>query len=151
MSESLKIEKDDQKGLSIHVFRDMIVEAEKRMVAAGGLDGPAMDERYPLKHSFGKGLYVREFFAPAGTLIISKIHKHDHPYFIMKGCTSVLTEEGVDVLEAPFYGITKSGTKRALYVHEDLTWITVHATDKDDLAEIEEEIIAKDFEDLGGI
>lgn len=102
----------------------------------------------PLKHSFGDGVYVREIFAPAGKLIVTKIHKKDHPYFILKGKVSVLTEEGPVLLEAPYYGITPAGTKRVCYIHEDVLWVTVHVTEKTDLQEIEEEVIAKDFSEL---
>lgn len=41
---------------------------------------------------------------------------------------------------APFVGITKAGTRRVLVTHEDTEWTTVHATEKTDPNEIEEEI-----------
>ena len=85
---------------------------------------------------------------PAGFILTSKIHKKDHPYFILKGKVSVLTEEGPVLLEAPYYGITPAGTKRVCYIHEDVLWVTVHVTEKTDLQEIEEEVIAKDFSEL---
>ena len=34
----------------------------------------------PLVHRFTEGLYVREIFMPAGSLITSKIHKTQHQY-----------------------------------------------------------------------
>jgi hypothetical protein len=105
----------------------------------------------PLKHTFVDGAYVREIFMPKGTLIVSKIHKITHPYFILKGEVSVLTEDGVERIKAPFSGVTKAGTKRVLYIHEDCTWITVHVTQKTDLAQIEGDIIAKDFDEIGGL
>jgi hypothetical protein len=85
---------------------------------------------------------------PAGKLIISKIHKRDHPYFILKGKVTIVTEDGPILVIAPFYGMTKAGTKRALYIHEDCIWVTVHKTDETDIDKIENEIIAKSFEDL---
>jgi hypothetical protein len=136
--------------LSVENFRNMVKDAEDKIIEMGGLTGDALEERHPLKHSFGKGLYIREIFAPAGSLIITKIHRFDHPYFITHGICSVLTEEGMVRLEAPFNGMTKAGTKRAVYIHEDVTWITVHATDKTDLEEIEKEIIAEDFSEFEG-
>jgi hypothetical protein len=99
----------------------------------------------PLKHTFVDGAYVREMFAPKGMLIVTKIHKITHPYFILKGEVSVLTEEGVVRLKAPYSGITKAGTKRIVYVHEDTIWITVHVTNETDIAKIEEQVIAKDY------
>lgn len=105
-------------------------------------------EECPLKHTFVDGAYVREIFMPKGSLITSKIHKKCHPYFIMKGKCSVITEEGKQEIEAPYQGITKSGTKRALYIHEDTIWITVHVTNETDLEKIEQEVIAKTFDEI---
>jgi hypothetical protein len=98
----------------------------------------------PLTHRFTPGLYVREIFMPKGTLVISKIHKTEHPYVVLKGHAAVLTEDGtVQQIKAPFIGITKAGTRRVLFVHEDCVWATFHPTDLTDPAAIEEQIIEK--------
>ena len=102
----------------------------------------------PLKHTFVDGAYVREIFMPKGTLIVSKLHKITHPYFVMKGDVSVLTEQGIVRIKAPYSGVTRAGTKRVLYIHEDCIWITVHITKETDLEKIEEEIIAKTYEEF---
>ena len=78
---------------------------------------------------------------------MTKIHKKEHPFFLMKGKMSILTEDGVKVVEAPYSGVTQPGTKRAIYTHEDCVFITVHATEKQTPEEVEEEVIAKDFND----
>lgn len=108
------------------------------------------NEKCPLKHTFVDGAYVREIFMPKGMLIVSKIHKIKHPYFILKGDVSVLTESGAVRIKAPFYGVTRAGTKRALYIHEDCIWVTVHTNydNGEDLDKIEERIIAKTFDEL---
>lgn len=130
-------------------FRTMIIEAEKKMKQAEGVYvGADSEEICPLKHSFGDGIYVREIFNPAGALIITKIHKKTHPFFLLKGSMLIATENGIEQIEAPYQGMTKAGTKRAIYALEDVIFITVHATDKTDLEEIEEEIISKDFEEF---
>jgi quercetin dioxygenase-like cupin family protein len=102
----------------------------------------------PLKHTFAENVYVREIFIPKGELVVGKIHKHSHPNFLMKGKVSVLTEEGSKTLEAPMSIISPAGTKRVVYAHEDTIWITVHVTDKTDLLQIEDEIIAKSYDEL---
>lgn len=148
-AESKDIEKIKDTPLTIEEFRGKIMEAQKKMEAVpNAMVGHDADNYCPLKHSFGDGIYVREIFMPKGTLIISKIHKFNHPYFVLKGKASVLTEDGVKLVEAPFQDMTKAGTKRALYIHEDMTWTTVHATEEKDLDKIENEIIAKDFKGL---
>ena len=47
----------------------------------------------PLEHSFSDGIYVRKIFIPKGVFVVGKIHKHDHPNFLLEGEVSVLTEE----------------------------------------------------------
>ena len=102
----------------------------------------------PLKHTFSDGIYVREIFIPAGLFIVGKIHKHEHPNFLMSGVVEVVTEKGREMLIGPCSIISPSGTKRALYSVTDLTWITVHLnpTNTRDLAVIEKDVIAESYE-----
>lgn len=106
------------------------------------------DDATPLEHIFADGLYIRKMIAPKGMLNVSKLHKTTHPYFILSGDVSVITEAGVVRIKAPHTGITKAGTKRVVYFHEDTVWITVHPTKETDLEKIEKELIAKDYNDL---
>ena len=50
-------------------------------------------DKAPLKHSFADGIYVREIFIPKDTVIVGKIHRHDHPNFLMSGRVIVITED----------------------------------------------------------
>ena len=127
-------------------IRKGILSLEKEMSNLPGAEFG--DNVGTLKHTFADGLYIREVSVPKDMLIVTKLHKKSHPYFLLKGECSVLTEEGVIRIKAPFSGITKPGTKRVVYVHEDTIWTTVHATKKTDLKMIEEEVIAKDFSEL---
>lgn len=96
----------------------------------------------PITHFFTPGLYTRQCFVPKGSVIISKIHKTEHPFVISKGEISVWIEgTGVVKFTAPFTGITKPGTRRVLYAHEDTIWTTFHPTDETDLAVIEDKLI----------
>lgn len=106
------------------------------------------DDACPLEHYFGDGLYIRKMTAPKGMLNVSKLHKTTHPFFILEGDVSVQTEKGLIRIKAPYFGITKAGTKRIVYFHEDTVWITVHATKETDLKKIEEELIAKNYDEL---
>ena len=108
------------------------------------------DDCTPLKHHFGDGLYIREMLAPKGMLNVSKLHKTTHPYFILEGEFSVQTENGLVRIKAPYFGITKAGTKRVVYFHEDTRWITVHPNPDNgtDLKKIEKQLIAENYEEL---
>ena len=102
----------------------------------------------PLKHTFVDGAYIREITMPKGMLLTSKIHKICHPYFVLRGDVSVLTEEGVKRIKAPYSGVTQPGTKRVLYMHEETVWTTVHVTKETDLEKIEKEIIAESYDEI---
>lgn len=106
------------------------------------------DDIAPLVHKFAGGQYIRQITMPAGMYILSKIHKTKHPYFILRGDVSVVTEKGVIRLVAPYSGITQAGTQRLLYIHSETVWTTVHVTDKTDLKEIEADLIAKSYDEL---
>ena len=106
------------------------------------------DEGAPLKHTFVPGAYIREITMPAGMILTSKIHKVEHPFFVLRGKCEVVTEDGDVLIEAPYWGITKAGTKRALRIIEETVWVTVHSTDQTDLKKVEEEIIATSFDML---
>lgn len=129
-----------------HNIRDKIMSVEKWISQMPG--AKFGDDCGPLRHSFTDDCYIREILMPAGMFISSKIHKTQHPYFVMVGDVSVLTEDGVVRIKAPYAGITEIGTKRILYTHEDTIWITVHVTKEKDLKKIEEEVIASSFEEL---
>ena len=129
-------------------FRENIMTLENQITnIEGTLVGKELHELNPVKHSFADGCYIREIFNPAGLLLITKIHKKKHPFFLMKGKMSILTEEGVKHVEAPHHGITNPGTKRIIYTHTDCVFITVHATESTSIEEIEDAVIAKDFQD----
>ena len=131
-------------------YRGNILLFEERMAKVPGVKFGDLDN-CPLTHQFGDGLYVRTIFMPKGMLIVSKIHKYTHPAFIMSGKVSVLDEKGLKLIQGPCSFMTPAGTKRLLYTHEDTTWVTVHATKETDLAKIEDEVIAKTFDEVDAI
>tara|TARA_R110000822_G_C15280159_1_gene490104 strand:- start:554 stop:1153 length:600 start_codon:yes stop_codon:yes gene_type:complete len=129
-------------------YRLQVVKAEEEMLQLENvLVGDALHTYNPIEHTFAGGCYVRKIFNPADQLLVTKIHKQEHPFFLMEGSMSILTEDGVVHLNAPYHGITKPGTKRIIYTHTDCVFITVHATDKKTPEEVEEDVIAKDFND----
>ena len=125
-------------------FRDGIVKLEDMMEK----DIPSTKSEHNLKHHFLEKQYLREIFNPAGELIVTKIHKVEHPFFLMAGEMSIMTENGEEHIVAPYYGITPVGTKRIIYTHTDCLFITVHPTELKDPDEIEKEVIASDYKEL---
>ena len=108
------------------------------------ITGKNVDKFNPLRHFFADGCYIREIFNPAGELLVTKTHKISHPFFLLQGQMSILSEDGEKQISAPFYSITKAGTKRVIYAHTDCIFVTVHVTDKTDIKEIEKDIIQEE-------
>lgn len=98
----------------------------------------------PIRHYFSQGVYAREITIPAGTLLTGEIHKYTQLNILSKGDISVLTEDGVKRVQAPFTVVSPPGTKRIAFAHEECVWTTIHGTDEVDLDKIEQHYIAKD-------
>lgn len=98
-------------------------------------------------HVFGEGFYLRDMVIPANMYLVTEIHVTENPLFLMSGKCDIITEDGVQNIEAPWYGITKPGTQRVIYTHELCNFITVHPVEAKTVKEAEEACIAKDFND----
>lgn len=92
-------------------------------------------------HYFADGVYGRALLIPAGTALTGKMHRQRHLNFLMQGTIRVWTDQGMKDLEAPQIIVSEPGTKRVGFAMTDTIWVTVHATDKTDLDEIEAEVI----------
>ena len=130
--------------------RQQIMDFEQALASVpGAVFGDS--DLAPLTHRFAEGMYVRQIELKAGTFVTGKIHKHCHPAFILSGEVSVITEEdGAQRIKGPMAMISPAGTKRAIYVHEDTVWITVHLNPNElrDLDKLEKEIIAASYDEL---
>jgi len=111
----------------------------------------------PVTHRFTPGLYIREIFMPASTppvetVVTSRIHLTEHPFIVSKGRLKVWHEEsGWQLIQAPFTGITKAGTRRILIIVEDTVWTTFHVTNETDPDTILSQITVDHFDHLGGL
>lgn len=81
------------------------------------------------KHHFSDGVYTRETFIPAGTLLTGIRHKQKTISILAQGAITVM---GVDrqgratdygVLVAPFIMVTEPNIKKIGYAHEDTVFI----------------------------
>lgn len=97
-----------------------------------------------LFHYFAPGIYARELHIPAGMTLTGKIHKYPQLNILSKGKISVLTEDGVKEVEAPFAVVSPAGTKRIAYAHTDCVWTTILNTDETDIAKIEKQFTTDD-------
>ena len=68
----------------------------------------------PKDEKYGCCTYAREMFIPKDTLIIGKIHRHQHLNIISKGKVIVYTEFGEKHLEGPVTFVSEIGLKRSV-------------------------------------
>ena len=98
-----------------------------------------------VRHFHADGLYAREITIPAGCLLTGKVHKREHINIISKGRISIVTDEGEVEIVAPCTMVSKPGTKRAGYAHEETVWTTIHATEETDIAKLELELVTDNY------
>lgn len=105
----------------------------------------------PVTHVFSDGLYCRQCFNPAGTLIIGKIQRYGCLAMILSGEVKVLDEHGERTLRTGDVFESKPGAKRVVLALQDTVFATVHAnpTNETDLAKLETQLVAPSYESLG--
>lgn len=133
----------------------MLVERNQPVIEIGSAMPPTREQIVKLElalktlpqleiqtnHYHAAGLYAREIHIPAGTILTGKVHKAEHLNIVSKGEIIVWTEGGMKRIAAPFVLPSFPGAKRVGLALVDTTWVTIHATDKVDLVELEEELI----------
>lgn len=98
-----------------------------------------------LRHHFAHGIYGREMWVPAGTVLVGKIHRYSCINVILQGIVEVRSQEGAYRIEAPYVFVSPGGTKRAMVALTDLVWMTVHPADSEDLEQLERQLIIEDW------
>ena len=144
----MELTKKEQELVKKQDFRDLCLNVEQKLLdLPESVSGEDLEKIMPTKSTFADGCYIREIFVPAGQFFTTEIHKKDHPFFLLKGKLSMVSEHGVLNIEAPYHGITKKGTKRLVQIHEDVVFTTVHATDKTTVEEVRKDVLAESFDD----
>jgi hypothetical protein len=133
MSQNLIEKLADSAGINSQtkITREHVISLENQI-----LNLPQLDLR--VEHHFSEGVYARELHIPAGTILTGKIHKFTNLNILSKGEISVLSENGIERVTAPFTVVSPPGTKRVAYTHTDCVWTTIHGTYEQDLDKIEE-------------
>lgn len=131
-------------------FKNKLASVEGAMQHSSGTEqSDEMKEVFPLTHHLSNGLYTRELFMPKGHLIVSMIHKQNHPSFLLSGKVSYLTDQGlVETINAPHVIHTQEGAQRVLYIHEDTKWCCVYRTNAKTFEEAEADVYADTYKEL---
>lgn len=93
-------------------------------------------------HHFAHGVYGRELFIPAGTVLTGKIHRDSTLNILLQGTIRVTGEDGrISEMSAPAVFVSPPGCKKVGFAITDTRWINVHPTKLTDLAAIEAKFI----------
>lgn len=97
----------------------------------------------PVIHHHGPGTYTREVHIPAGVFAIGHHQNFEHTNIMLKGRVTVLNDDGsTSELVAPMFFVGKPGRKIG-YIHEDMVWLNVYATDETDVEKLEAHFLTK--------
>lgn len=119
---------------------ERIEHLEHAMRAAGTVE-------LEVKHHFSKGVYARELHIPAGIVLTGEVHKFTNLNILSQGEISVLVDDQIERVSAPFTIVSPPGTKRVAYAHTDCIWTTIHGTDETDVEKIRSEFVVKSHQE----
>lgn len=105
-------------------------------------------------HTFHGGMYCREVFRVAGALIVGKVHKKEHFYYVVHGTVLITTDNSAEEVTGPRLICSKPGTKRAVYAVTDALCVTFHCTGAVTVDDAENELVEFDPDamfDVGNI
>lgn len=134
----------------IAAFGEQLLEADGTLNhKVGTAQSKDMEDLLPLKQTLEGGLYTRELFMPKGIVVVSMIHKQQHPSFLLQGKVSYITDEGeIKTITGPHTIFTQVGTQRVLYIHEDTNWCCVYKTNAKTFEEAEADVYTDNYKDL---
>lgn len=115
---------------------DVLGGVEKAML---NMDGQV---ELPVTHHFHGGVYIREVFIPAGTLVMGHAHKGETLNNMVMGKMLLATADGPVEVTGPKTFVTPPGRK-IVYALEDTIFQNVFATDETDVEKIESLVIDK--------
>jgi hypothetical protein len=95
----------------------------------------------PLEHFICNKTYTRQITLPKDMILTGKVHNFDHTSILSKGEVTIMTSEGTSRIKAPATWISKAGTKRLIYVHEDTIWSTIHQSENTLVKDLENELV----------
>lgn len=100
----------------------------------------------PVTHRFQPGVYIREIFMPAGTIVVGNVHRGQHQNVVLSGVADVLFEGERKIIKGGDVFESNAGARKFLKIIEDMRFITIHANpgDERDIDLLEDRIIDAD-------
>ncbi len=90
-----------------------------------------------VRHRFAPGIYIREVTILADTFAIGHYQKTEHMNVMLTGSVTKMRDDGsTEYLVAPQSFVAPPGRKVG-YVHEDMVWLNIYATNETDIDKLE--------------
>lgn len=91
------------------------------------------------------GVYIRELFIPADTIIVTKLWKTERFWIVAYGSALITSELGTEYIEGPHRRVAPYGTRVVLRTYQDTLWFAITATSSgEDLETAHEDVFAED-------
>ena len=136
--------------------RSKILELEKTLLdnvdennIIGNKGEIVRSEKFPLKHTFADGIYVRQMTMTQDSMVVGAIHNHLHVWFLLTGHITVATEDSTEDYIAPCYVVSTPGVKRVIYANEESIFVNIHKnpSNTQNLEELEAEIVSRNYKE----
>jgi len=136
--------------------RSKILELEKTLLdnvdeenIIGNKGEIVRSEKFPLKHTFADGIYVRQMTMTQDSMVVGAIHNHLHVWFLLTGHITVATEDSTEDYIAPCYVVSTPGVKRVIHANKESIFVNIHKNPNNtkDLDKLEAEIVSKNYEE----
>ncbi len=96
----------------------------------------------PVTHRFAPGVYLREIFMEADSIVIGRVHKTRHFNVLLTGACLIVHADGSrEELRAPFTFVSEAGVQKVLYILEDMRWQTIHPSEETDLQKLDDLLV----------
>jgi hypothetical protein len=94
----------------------------------------------PIKNAVVGGIYERELTIPQGVIVIGKVHTEPHKCFLRKGDLSVMTDDGIKRVQAPYSFDAPANIKKIGLSHTECVFSTYHEVNTENIKELEEKL-----------
>ena len=101
----------------------------------------------PISHWFSRGVYAREMSLAPNSLLTGRIHKYSQINVLLQGEVSVLLEDGIRRIRAPFVYEAPAGAKRVMFAHTAVRWLTICGTQNTDTEALVDELTAATYQE----
>ena len=95
----------------------------------------------PVENAFAPGVYIRTIYMPKHTFVIGKTHLTEHFNIVRTGKANVMIDGVYGMFQTSDMFTSKAGSKKVLWILEDMIWSTVHPTNETDMQVLEDKLI----------